>query len=55
MVKGIMNAVILSLDFLRNLRASITNGIVVVLVRVVQAGDKTPKTDGRQREEKLRK
>ena len=40
------NAVVLSLDFLYNLRASIINGIVVVLIRVVQASDKTPKTDG---------
>ena len=55
MVEGMINAIVMSLDFLCDFRASITNGVVVVLVRVVQAGDKTPKTDGRQREEKLRK
>ena len=41
------NAVVLSLDFFYDLRASIINGIVVVLIRVVQANNKTLKTNGR--------
>jgi len=41
-----INAVVLSLDFLGNIGAGIVKGIVEVLIRVVKAGDKTPQTDG---------
>jgi len=50
-----INNIILSLDFLSNIGASIIKGIVEVLIRVVKANNKTPKTDGQQREEKLQK
>jgi len=50
-----INAIVLSLDFLSNIGADIVKGIVEVLIRVVKADNKTSKADSRQREEKLGK
>lgn len=54
MASGVIDTDVVCLDLFYNIGSVFVCGIVVVLVRLVNVGYKTPKADGWSRQEKLR-